>query len=97
MANPFPPRPHDPDDDVDQALADVLKAVGAASCALALQDAMSMAWHGDLRRLAARLEAMTPGRLAEVAAAARMLAVEADRALVKRGPSGRAGERAPMS
>jgi hypothetical protein len=71
----------DPDNGVDEALAGVLTVIGAASHALAVQNAMSMACSGDLRQLAVCLEAMTPGQLAEVSAAARSLGAAADRAL----------------
>jgi hypothetical protein len=73
---------------VDPALAGVLKAVGTASRTLALQNAMSMACHGDRQRLAACLEAMTPGQLVEVAAAARLLSAAADQALARRARHG---------
>ncbi|WP_336207190.1 hypothetical protein [Nonomuraea sp. LPB2021202275-12-8] len=69
---------------MDQALTGVLKAIGTASRTLALQNATSMAWRGDRQRLAACLEAMTPGQLVEVAAAARLLGAEADQALARR-------------
>ncbi|MEV0148970.1 MULTISPECIES: hypothetical protein [unclassified Nonomuraea] len=85
MTDARPPQSPVPDDDVDQALALVLREIGAASFTLALHDALSMARRGDLRRLATCLEAMTPGRLAEVAAAARLLSAEAEQALVRRG------------
>ena len=74
------------DDGVDHALADVLKAIGAAVRTLALHDAMSTACHGDRQRLAAALEAMTPGQLVKVATAARLLSTEADLALTRRAP-----------
>lgn len=79
-----PPARPDPNDDMDQALADVLKAIGTASRALAFQNATSMACRGDRQRLAICLESMTPGQLDEVAAAARLLSAEADHALARR-------------
>ncbi|MFC4114470.1 hypothetical protein [Nonomuraea zeae] len=82
--NDPPPRRPAPRDDVDHALADVMKAIGAAARTLALQSAASMAGHGDLGRLAACLDAMPPDRLAEVAAAARLLSTEAEQALARR-------------
>ncbi|MFI7617593.1 hypothetical protein ACIBP6_40860 [Nonomuraea terrae] len=69
---------------MDQALADVLEAIGTASRALAVQSAASMACHGDRRRLAACLDAMTPGQLTEVTVAARLLSAEAEQALARR-------------
>ncbi|MGI5290986.1 hypothetical protein ACQEVF_47805 [Nonomuraea polychroma] len=81
----FPRRP-DPNDGVDQALADVLKAIGTASRTLALQNAAGMACHGDRQRLAVCLDAMTPGQLVEMAAAARLLSAAADQALARRDP-----------
>ncbi|MEV4579998.1 hypothetical protein AB0K16_42815 [Nonomuraea jabiensis] len=71
---------------MDQALSDVLKAIGAASRARAFQNATSMACRGDRQRLAVCLEAMTPGQLVEVVAAARLLSAEADQALARRDP-----------
>ncbi|MEV4117123.1 hypothetical protein [Nonomuraea sp. NPDC049695] len=71
---------------MDQALADVLRALATASRALAFQNAMSMACRGDRQRLAVCLEAMTPGQLVEVAAAARLLSAAADQALARRDP-----------
>ncbi|MFI6604751.1 hypothetical protein ACIBHX_51740 [Nonomuraea sp. NPDC050536] len=81
-----PPLPPDPNDGVDQALTDVLMAIGTASRALAFQHATRMACRGDRQRLAACLEALTPGRLAEVAAAARLLSAAAEQALAGRNP-----------
>jgi hypothetical protein len=71
---------------MDQALADVLKAIGAALRARAFQNATSMACRGDRQRLAVCLEAMTPAQLVEVAAAARMLSADADQALARSDP-----------
>jgi hypothetical protein len=79
-----PLRQPDPNDDVDQALADVLKAVGAASRTLAFQIAVSTACRGDRQRLAVSLDAMTSDQLAEVAAGARLLSAEAEQALARR-------------
>lgn len=84
--NAQPPRPPDPNDGVDQALADVLKAIGIASRTLALQHVTSMACRGDRQRLATGLEAMTLGQLVEVATAARLLSAAADQALARRNP-----------
>lgn len=81
-----PPLPPDQNDGVDQALTDVLMAIGTASRALAFQHAMRMACRGDRQRLAACLETMTPGRLAEVAAAARLLSAATEQALARRNP-----------
>lgn len=78
----------DPDDGVDQALVGVLKVIGTASRILAFQNAMSMACHADRQRLATCLEAMTPGQLVEVAAAARLLSAEAAQALARRARNG---------
>ncbi|MGN9841901.1 hypothetical protein ACTMTI_27615 [Nonomuraea sp. H19] len=71
---------------MDQALADVLKAIGTASRTLVLQNAAGMACRGDRQRLAVCLEAMTPGQLVEVAAAARLLSAAADQELARRDP-----------
>ncbi|NUS09088.1 MAG: hypothetical protein HOV97_41775 [Nonomuraea sp.] len=79
-----PARPPDPNDGVDQALTDVLTAIGTASRALAVQHATNMACRGDRQRLAICLEAMAPGRLAEVAAAARLLSAAAEQVLARR-------------
>ncbi|MEV4571309.1 hypothetical protein AB0K12_46820 [Nonomuraea sp. NPDC049419] len=81
MSDPWPPRQPGPDGGVDQALAGVLEAVSAASLALALRKAMSMACQGDRQGLAACLEALTPDQLLEVAAAARLLSAAAGQAL----------------
>ncbi|MEV4372579.1 hypothetical protein AB0J71_36285 [Nonomuraea sp. NPDC049637] len=81
-----PAQPPGPNDGVDQALADVLTAIGTASLALAVQRATNMACHGDRRRLAVCLDAMGPGRLAEVTAAARLLGAAAEQALARRNP-----------
>ncbi|MEV0629649.1 hypothetical protein [Nonomuraea wenchangensis] len=81
MANAGPPQWPGPDSGTEQALARVLKEVSTASRTLALKNAMSMACKGDRQRLAACLEAMTPGQLVEVAAAARLLSAAADQAL----------------
>ncbi|MGN9842689.1 hypothetical protein ACTMTI_31640 [Nonomuraea sp. H19] len=75
----------DPDGGVDQALTGVLGAIGAATRTLALRKALHLAYHGDRQQLTVCLEAMTPGQLAEVAAAARLLSAEADQALARRG------------
>jgi hypothetical protein len=82
---------------VDQALADVLKAIGTASRTLALQNAISMACHGNRQRLAACLEVMTPGQLVDVAAAARLLSAEAAQALARRARHGYALPADPAS
>ncbi|WP_305925198.1 hypothetical protein [Nonomuraea turcica] len=71
---------------MDQALADVLKAIGTSSRTLVLQNAAGMACRGDRQRLAVCLEAMTPGQLFEVAAAARLLSAAADQELARRDP-----------
>ncbi|MDR8410218.1 hypothetical protein MTP10_15910 [Nonomuraea sp. 3-1Str] len=73
----------DPDSGVDQALGDVLKVIGTASRTLTLRNAMIMACCGDRPQLAACLEAMPPGQLIEVAAAARLLSTTADQALTR--------------
>jgi hypothetical protein len=86
-----------PDSGMDQALASVLKAVSTASRTLALRNAMSMACHGDRQRLAACLEAMTPGQLVEVAAAARSLSAAADQALAGKARDGCAPPADPAS
>ncbi|MEV4179139.1 hypothetical protein [Nonomuraea sp. NPDC049709] len=67
-----------------QALAEVLKEVGIASRTTAFRHAAGMACRDDRQRLAACLDAMTPGQLAEVAAAARLLSTEAEQALARR-------------
>jgi hypothetical protein len=79
-----PPRQPDADRGVDQALADVLTVIGAASRTFALQNATSLACRGDRQRLVVCLDAMTPGELAELAAAARLLSSEAAQALARR-------------
>jgi hypothetical protein len=71
---------------VDQALAGVLTAIGTASRTLALQHATSLACRGDGQGLAVCLEEMTPGRLAEVASAARLLSSAAEQALARSKP-----------
>jgi hypothetical protein len=71
---------------VDEALSAVLKVIGTASRTLALQRAVSMACRGDRPRLAVCLEAMTPGQLGEVVAAARLLGAAAEQALARREP-----------
>ncbi|MEU7897417.1 hypothetical protein AB0B45_31715 [Nonomuraea sp. NPDC049152] len=71
--------------DVDEALVSVLKVISAASRDLAVQNAMSRAYQGDLRQLAVCLEAMTSGQLVEVSAAAQLLSSAADQALVRKG------------
>ncbi len=97
MTDARPPQRPGPDSGLDEALADVLKAVSTASRALALRDAMSMACHGDRQRLAACLEAMAPGQLAEVAAAARLVSAAADQALAGKVRDGGAPPPAPAS
>ncbi|MFB4267945.1 hypothetical protein [Nonomuraea sp. GTA35] len=97
MADARHPQWPGPDSGMDQALAGVLKAVSTASRTLALQNAMSMACHGDRQRLAACLEAMTPGQLVEVAAAARSLSAAADRALAGKARDGCASPAGPAS
>ncbi|MFC5835534.1 hypothetical protein [Nonomuraea insulae] len=69
---------------MDQALAGVLAVIGAASRTFTLQNAASMACRGDRQRLVVCLDAMTPGELAELAAAARLLSSEAGQALARR-------------
>jgi hypothetical protein len=87
-SNAQPPQRPNPDKGIDQALADVLKAIGAASRALSLHKAMRMACDGDRQQVAVCLGAMTPGQLVEVAAAARLLSAEADQALARRAGHG---------
>ncbi|WP_327092524.1 hypothetical protein OIE66_18350 [Nonomuraea sp. NBC_01738] len=82
---------------MDQALAVVLKVIGTASRTRALHNAMSVAAHGDRRQLAAHLEAMTPGQLVEMAAAARLLSTEADQALTRSASHGCAAPADPAS
>ncbi|MGP4101481.1 hypothetical protein [Nonomuraea sp. KM90] len=82
--NARPSRPPDPNADMVQALAEVLKEIGVAARTLAFRRAVSMACRDDRQRLAACLDAMTPGQLAEVAAAARLLSTEAEQALARR-------------
>ncbi|MFB4273504.1 hypothetical protein [Nonomuraea sp. GTA35] len=57
-----------------------------ASRALAVRHAMSLACRGDRQGLAVCLEEMTPGRLAEMASAARLLSAAAEQALARRKP-----------
>ncbi|MEV0819936.1 hypothetical protein [Nonomuraea rubra] len=97
MANARPPQWSGPDSGVDQALASVLKAVSTASRTFALKNAMSMACNGDRQRLAACLEAMPPGQLVEVAAAARLLSAAADQTLAGKAHDGGALSADPAS
>lgn len=84
MLNGRPGQRPDPHNDVDEALAGVLKVISAASRNLAAQNAMSSAYQGDLRQLAVCLEAMTSGQLVEVSAAAQLLSSAADQALARK-------------
>ncbi|MEU8399114.1 hypothetical protein AB0C28_28310 [Nonomuraea sp. NPDC048892] len=88
MSNTRPPRWADPANGADQALAGVLKAIGEASRALTLRNAIGLARTADRQRLAVYLETMTTDQLAGMADAAQLLSVEAGRALARRARDG---------